>query len=78
MKAIAINGSPRPGGNTEIMLKKGARTPGSRGLEHRVPADRRKTRAGLHGLLQVLREEERAVRRREGPYERLPGTDLRG
>ncbi len=22
MKAIAINGSPRPGGNTEIMLKK--------------------------------------------------------
>lgn len=22
MKAIAINGSPRPGGNTEILLKK--------------------------------------------------------
>lgn len=22
MKALAINGSPRPGGNTEIMLKK--------------------------------------------------------
>ncbi len=78
MKAIAINGSPRPGGNTEIMLKKVLEPLEAAGWSTEYLRIGGKPVRGCMACLKCFEKRNGRCSRREGRYERLPGTDLRG
>ena len=58
MRAIAFNGSPRKGGNTEFLLRKVLEPISEAGIENGAGPDRRKTNSRLHRVLQVQGKQE--------------------